>query len=303
MNLLVLGRAALAAACVVTNGGSAPLPPSSLSVRVADGWREWWRSERAPSRYALGAHALGARLHWRDGAAGVAWGELELSGTGEAWRTRLVVARVDPRLVRLELDTAFAWSDAAWTLDRAGPAAVLAVNAGQFVRSLPWGWVLLDGAQFLRPSLAPLVSTFTVARSGVVRLTHATMPDTAGVRWGFQSYPTLLAAGTVPDPLRTAGCGVDVAHRDARLALGLDAEGRMIIALTRFDAMGAAFDRVPFGLTTPEMAAVMGELGAVDAVLLDGGISAQLLVRDAQGAAHAWPGVRRVPLALVAHAR
>jgi len=43
----------------------------------------------------------------------------------------------------------------------------------------------------------------------------------------------------------------------------------------------------------------MGALGARDAVLLDGGISAQLLVRDAQGTARRWPGLRRVPLGLV----
>ena len=96
---------------------------------------------------------------------------------------------------------------------------------------------------------------------------------------------------------------MDVAHRDARLALGIDVSGRLLIAMTRFDVIGRAFDRVPFGLTTPEMAAVMGALGAVDAVLLDGGISAQLLVRDASGIAHRWPGVRKVPLALVAHRR
>jgi hypothetical protein len=96
---------------------------------------------------------------------------------------------------------------------------------------------------------------------------------------------------------------VDVAHRDARLALGLDPEGRLLIAMTRFDALGGALDRVPFGLTTPEMAAVMGAMGATDAVLLDGGISAQLLVRDAAGIAHTWPGVRKVPLALIGSPR
>ena len=213
------------------------------------------------------------------------------------------MVRLDPRRVGLALDTAFADGSAAWSLDRVGPRAVAAVNAGQFVRSMPWGWVMLDGRQFLRPSIAPLVSTLTISAAGAVRLVHATVPDSAGVRWAFQSYPTLLNAGAVPQPLREAGCGVDVVHRDARLALGLDGDGRLLIAMTRFDAIGGAFDRVPFGLTTPEMAAVMGALGAVDAVLLDGGISAQLLVRDEAGAAHRWPGVRTVPLALVAYPR
>jgi hypothetical protein len=51
------------------------------------------------------------------------------------------------------------------------------------------------------------------------------------------------------------------------------------------------------------MAALMGALGARQAMLLDGGISAQMLVRDARGAARSWRGVRRVPLGLVAVAR
>ena len=168
---------------------------------------------------------------------------------------------------------------------------------------MPWGWVVLDGRRFLSPSIAPLVSTFTVTDDGAVRLTHATIPDSAHVRWAFQSYPTLLAAGEVPRPLRVAGCGIDVAHRDARLALGLDSQGRMLLAMTRFDALRGALDRVPFGLTTPEMSAVMGAMGAMDAVLLDGGISAQLVVRDATGIGHRWPGMRKVPLALVAYVR
>jgi hypothetical protein len=72
------------------------------------------------------------------------------------------------------------------------------------------------------------------------------------------------------------------------------------VVLTRFAALGPALGMVPFGLTVPEMAALMGALGCTDAVLLDGGISAQLLVRDAAGVVHTWHGVRRVPLALVA---
>jgi hypothetical protein len=41
----------------------------------------------------------------------------------------------------------------------------------------------------------------------------------------------------------------------------------------------------------------MGALGARKAVALDGGLSAQLLVRE-QGRAHTWAGMRRVPLGL-----
>jgi hypothetical protein len=308
MMALALGRAAFIAACAGAAGigVGGPLSPSTLAVRTASGWTEWWRSSRAPERYdtsAPGRAALATVARWRAGADGVEWTELELAGSGEARRTRLVLARIDPRRVRLTLDTAFTDGKAAWSLARADKHVVVAVNAGQFVRSMPWGWVVLDGSGFLAPSVAPLVTSVTVGADGTVRFTHATLPDPAGVRWAFQSYPTLLNAGTVPEPLRASGCGVNVVHRDARLALGLDGDGRLLIAMTRFDGLGGVLDRVPFGLTSPEMAAVMGSLGATDAVLLDGGISAQLMVRDAQGASHAWPGVRKVPLALLAFPR
>jgi hypothetical protein len=48
------------------------------------------------------------------------------------------------------------------------------------------------------------------------------------------------------------------------------------------------------------MAALMGALGCYRAVMLDGGLSSQLLLRDAAGLMELWPGLRRVPLALEA---
>jgi exopolysaccharide biosynthesis protein len=109
----------------------------------------------------------------------------------------------------------------------------------------------------------------------------------------------LLQNGVVPAPLRQASRGVSLDHRDARLALGTLRDGRVVIALTRFDVLGDTFGRVPFGLTTPEMAAVMGALGCDNALLLDGGISGQLLLRKADGTARVWPGIRKVPLGLI----
>jgi exopolysaccharide biosynthesis protein len=96
---------------------------------------------------------------------------------------------------------------------------------------------------------------------------------------------------------------VEVGHRDARLALGTLDDGRIVVALTRFDALGESLGRIPFGLTSQEMAAVMGALGCRQALLLDGGISGQLMVRDADGGARTWPGTRSVPLGLVGRVR
>ena len=283
------------------------LPTSELAVRSAAQWTTWWRSDAAPVRWAGAPDdgPLTRAMRWRPGAAGIEWGEVPLAGRGEAWRTRLIVVRMDLRHVALCLDTAFTGSlRADWSLARAPAGAVVAVNAGQFVSSLPWGWVVLAGREYLAPGYGPTSSAFIVDLSGNVRWIHGTAIGapmrTAGVAWAFQSYPTLLEDGEVNLALQGSGRGVDVGHRDARLAIGTLRDGRVLVAMTRFDALGEGLGFVPFGLTAPEMAAVMGALGAVDAVMLDGGISAQLLVREADGAARRWPGVRRVPLALMA---
>src|SRR5207249_3823780 len=85
----------------------AALPVSTLSVWTGTRWEEWWRSSEAPAVWTEPVPALAERFHWRRVARGVEWGEVRLSGAGEAFRIRLVVARIDPRLVRFRLDTAF----------------------------------------------------------------------------------------------------------------------------------------------------------------------------------------------------
>ena len=301
-------RLAAAALALGIGGSPAPpaLPPSALAVWTGGAWREWWRSSAAPSRWASGDSSVAAALEWRPAADGVTWAELRLAGTGEAWRTRVIVARIDPRRVRLRLDTAFARAGrrAAWSVAAARPEAVFAVNAGQFVGPLPWGWVVIDGRQFLPPGPGPLSSAIVIDTAGAVRWIAGDALADAAARRGavaaFQSYPTLLTAdGTVPLQLRAPGRGVDLAHRDARVAIGRTRDGFLLVALTRFDGAGTAFDFVPFGLTTPEMAAVMGALGAGDAVMLDGGISSQMQIGAGLDAVR-WTGLRKVPLALVA---
>ncbi len=164
-----------------------------------------------------------------------------------------------------------------------------------------------DGREILVPQYAPLAGAVVVDSSGGVRIAA---PDRVAVERGrgiaseaFQSYPMLLMDGAVPAALTEAGRGVNVGHRDSRLALGTLADGRVVVALTRFDALGETLGRLPFGLTSAEMAAVMGALGCRQALLLDGGISGQLLVREAAGSVRTWPGTRSVPLGLVGRPR
>ena len=305
--------AAIAAAMVVTVGvGCQPDGTkghrAGLSVQQAGAWREFWRSDRAPMRWAGPDSSIVRSLVWQTLTTGVQWASVKLACDAPAWRQRLIVARLDPREVRLTLDMDLTREDMrpAWSIDHAPGDAVLAVNAGQFVGAMPWGWVVIDGRQRLRPGTGPLASAIAIDADGGVRWTHGdSLADVSGVVTGFQSYPTLLAGdGVVPPPLRTPGGGVSLSHRDARLALGETREGRLLIAMTRFDAMGEAASQVPLGPTTPEMAAIMGALGASDAVMLDGGISAQLLLRGPAGSpALEWRGLRRVPLALIARER
>jgi uncharacterized protein YigE (DUF2233 family) len=294
---LSLGTGAVGAGPAADPAGSG----DALAVREAGGWVTWWRREHAPFRWG-GDAPLADRVSWRSGPNGVEWGELHLRGASEAWRTRVVVARIDPRRIALSLETAFA-ADRGWAVRDAERGVAVALNAGQFRGSLPWGWVVHGGRELLAPRYAPLAGAVVVDSSGVVRVVPPDAVEAERVRGAareaFQSYPMLLHDGAVPLPLRESGRDVDLGHRDARLALGTLPDGRLVIALTRFDALGGALDRVPFGLTSPEMAAVMGALGCREALLLDGGISGQLLLRDADGATRVWSGVRRVPLGFV----
>lgn len=241
---------------------------------------------------------LGASLRWRAAAPGVSRSEARLSGPGEAWRIRLIVARLDPRKVSFRLDTARPWS-----IDRAPAEALLAINAGQFANGIAWGWAVADGRLRGAAGTGSLSIGVAFDSSGTVRwLEPEALRDPRaqrGVTAGFQSYPRLLADGVVPLALREAGRGVDLTHRDARAALGQIEDGSVLVVLTRFDGAGGALGFVPFGLTVPEMAAVMQSLGARNAVLLDGGISSQLLIREGDRVRR-WRGLRKVPLGLVA---
>ena len=284
------------------------LPPSTLRVWNGGRWIEWWNSAAAPGRWTGPLPVVARAFRWRDAAPGVQWAEIRMAGREEAWRIRVIVARLDPRRIKFRLDTAFQDRGAkpAWSVARARPSALVAINAGQFPRSLPWGWVVLDGHEYLRPGIGPLSVGVAFDSSGDVRWIPGDSLSDSTVRRGaaaaFQSYPRLLAGASIPPQLQHEERGVDLAHRDARAAIGQLADGSILIAITRFDGAGGVLDFLPFGLTTPEMAAVMGALGAREAVMLDGGISSQLLIRD-QGTVRRWKGLRNVPLGLVVVAR
>lgn len=297
-------RAILAGFALAVAGLPAPVPGDgpALAVRAPHGWETWWQDDAAPTQWTGPLPAVADRVTWRQASPGVEWGEFSLSGDGEAFRVRVIVARLDPaqlefRLVKPANGKVFAGR---WAVDEAPEEAVFAVNAGQFTDDRPWGWMVQDGVERQAPGTGPLAPAVVVDSAGALRLVT---PDSialvkSSARVAFQSYPTLLSGdGEVPLPLRQDGLGVDRTHRDARLALGLQRDGKVLVAMTRFE-LGGVLANIPLGLTTPEMAAVMGALGASRAVLLDGGISSQMLIRS-PGGTETWTGWRKVALGLV----
>ena len=266
----------------------------------------WWQSTAQPARWPAPLPLVEDAVGWRRAAPGVEWGELSLQGAGEAWRIRLILVRIDPTAVQFRMvvpprqANGFAGR---WSIDDAPPDALVALNAGQFT-SGPWGWLVSEGVVRQPAGIGPLAPGVAVTAAGRVFLVPPdSLESVPEIQEGFQSYPALLTGdGDVPSALRTAGSGVDLIHRDGRLAFGLLRDGRVLIALTRFEGLGGVLEVVPFGFTTPEMAAIMGALGCARAVLLDGGISGQLMLMD-QGRRRQWAGLRTVAAGLLVTAR
>jgi uncharacterized protein YigE (DUF2233 family) len=296
----------LAAALVGAALGAAaqPLPSSALRVRGSE--VPFWRADRAPAMWTAPDTGVVRALRWQQIDAAVAWAELPLQGTGEAWRLRLVVVRADPRALAWRLVLRRDAGGGRWSVREAGDAPV-AVNAGHFNGGSPWGWVVIDGVERLPPQHGPLAAALLQRPDGSLAWVRDAAVDSVrrdhrdrrqsgapgSVRWAFQSFPVLLdSGGVVPMALR-GGRALRLGHRDRRLAIGTTRTGELLLALTVLDLPGVG--EVPFGLTLPELAGVMGALGADRAMALDGGISAQLQVGTER-----FPGWRAVPLALVA---
>jgi exopolysaccharide biosynthesis protein len=251
--------------------------------------------------FASDHHASATRaLEWRRAAPGLEWAE------SRTYDTRLVVVRIDPTRYRFHLAAGVSpgGTTPEWTVDRAPVAAALALNAGQFTGAAPWGWIVHEGIETRPPGIGPLSTAIIFTHEGRVRLVEAeslsAIRDSGIAEEAVQSYPTLLHGNAeLPAALTEASSPIDLAHRDGRLALGVTAAGRVVIALTRYDLI------VPgaMGPTVPEMAEIMRSLGCVRAVSLDGGLSSQMLIRDTNGTALTWRGWRAVPIGLFAMER
>lgn len=239
---------------------------------------------------------------WQSVGPGVWQAEFPFAKEGLLSHVRVVALRLDPAKVdfRLHSATGEYGVRSAWTVDSLARTGVAAFNTGHFRGVTPWGWLVLDGVEMQAPGSGPLAMAFVVDSTGRPALVT---PDELGrvrgrVRLAFQSYPALLIDNEVPWQLQAEGRGVNLEHNDSRLALCIDTSGAVIVAITRFAALGRKGETFPFGPTIADMVPLMRALGCRRAMLLDGGISSQLAVRSAKGELTRWSNWRAVPLGL-----
>lgn len=246
-------------------------------------------------------------IEWRRVNTSLERAAFEVQADPHLWHTRVVAVRLDPSAFTFRLRGRVRDRAPAWTVAHAPDSAAVAVNIGMYSGIIPWGWTVAGGQEIRPPGVGPLSTALAWDVDG--RLHWLAPSAIAGARASgriveaFQAYPTLLdAVGAIPHPLVSRGGGVDVDHRDGRLAIGLTDDGQLVVAITRFYALGERGPALPMGLTLGEMADVMRWLGCRRAVALDGGISAQLMVRE-NDRPRIWRGWRAVPFGLIAEPR
>ena len=176
------------------------------------------------------------------------------------WHTRVELVRMDPAQFSFRVRGRLRDLAPDWTVDRAPATATLAMNIGLYSGIVPWGWTVMAG-QEVRAAGARARCRRPIAWDAAGRMRWLAPDQIAPARAAgdvieaIQSYPTLLdASGGVPVPLRQRGLGVDIDHRDGRLAIGELDDGRMLIAMTRFYPLGDLSPAIPLGLTLDEMA-------------------------------------------------
>ncbi len=165
-----------------------------------------------------------------------------------------------------------------------GSGAAIAVNGGFWgAMQRPLGLAAGGGALWPGVSTDPLVGVFGVDARGRVVLAapgDALAPDSlASLTEAVSGRPLLLRAGAVAqaelDAFETAN------QRQPRTAVGISADRRSLV-LVVVDGRR----RTSRGMTLYELARVMIELGAADALNLDGGGSSEMYVARAGGIAN-----------------
>jgi exopolysaccharide biosynthesis protein len=205
--------------------------------------------------------------------------------------------RVDLARVRVALSPP---ADAGLPLDQmpSGRGALASVNASFFDREFrPRGLTVSDGQPWpallkpARPASDPLLACDTRC---VIRFDAPAVPE-AGWQLAVSGTPWLVRDGQARTPADDATCANLCAQAHPRTAVGLDAAGRHLIVLLAAGRRGDVK-----GLTLTQTAALMRELGVVQAFNLDGGGSSTLLLQGESRLPRPFnePALRRVANAL-----
>jgi hypothetical protein len=155
----------------------------------------------------------------------------------------------------------------------AAQGGLCGINANFFdpVSNRPIGLLIKEGALLLPPyghRAALGIDLF-----GKAVIFEEAQPPLIPLREAVTGGPRLLKDGRVVlDPKREGFSEAFIQGRAARSAIGLGAEGELIMLI-------AIKDRGSAGLTLEELALLLQGLGAVEALALDGGSSASLVFR------------------------
>ena len=154
-----------------------------------------------------------------------------------------------------------------------GPSAVASFNASFFDRSfVPRGVTVSQGQAWtpvLQAAASPWLACDHVQRCRI-EFTDTATPPAEAVN-AVAGTPWLVRAGQVRTETDDAGCAALCARTHPRTAVGLAGQGRWLLVVL------AEGRRPPVaGLTLVQLAQLMRDLGAVDAINLDGGGSSTL---------------------------
>ena len=213
----------------------------------------------------------GAQLPWQ--ALHPAVATLEFAPVPDS---RVHVMRVDlqARGVRVELSP---MTERGQTLDAmaSGRGALLSINASFFdARFAPRELTTSQGERWAPVMLAGVAPVFacTVALSCEITF-EAPVQDLAAWAMAVGGTPWLLRTGTQRQASDDGSCHSLCAQTHPRTAIGLDRRGRFLYLVQ------AEGRRAPvLGLTLVQLSSVMHQVGAFNAMNLDGGGSSSLLV-------------------------
>ncbi|HND28510.1 MAG TPA: phosphodiester glycosidase family protein [Myxococcota bacterium] len=205
---------------------------------------------------------------WQPLLPGLELAELWLRRPPNVLAFRLLLVRADPASWRPSVAFEENFTGNTVSALAAAGAFPVAINASYFSGDGPVGLLMHKGVRW-RPASKRWAAHFFVSPEGIPRVTNKKNADVTGVWDGIQGFPAIMSGGTTYPYLRYGGRGFDVGVVDRRSALCIHRKGGLLLLAT---------DTLTNGLALAELATVLGGLGCVDAMGLDGGTSTGLFV-------------------------